>query len=219
LFLPIFSAKDQRLSYSSRIPIFLLSALFFYGAGAGLHGSDEKSSLALLFGGYFERPPIHRFLPGSKRTLLFPARITSHGEITPLGSGDRMSPKDWDAFVKRSREDTSVLMATINPLMVRDNHQVIQAAVISSDDPILASCILNPGFLRRFSAIFGPELIVAIPSRTKIYVFPKLANRLAEMARTIRDDYLISPQPVSTELFELSKKGMRTIGTVDPDDQ
>ena len=130
-----------------------------------------------------------------------------------------MSPKDWDAFVKRSREDTSVLMATMNPLMVRDNHQVIQAAVISSDDPILASCILNPGFLRRFSAILGPELIVAIPSRTKIYVFPKLANRLAEMARTIRDDYLISPQPVSTELFELSKKGMRTIGTVDPDDQ
>ncbi len=219
MFLPIFSAKDQRLSNSSRIPIVLLSALFFYGAGARLQGSDEKSTLALLFGGYFERPPIHRFLPGSKRTLLFPARITSHREITPLGSGDSMSPKDWDAFVKRSREDTSVLMATINPLMVRDNHQVIQAAVISSDDPILASCILNPGFLRRFSAIFGPELIVAIPSRTKIYVFPKLANRLAEMARTIRDDYLISPQPVSTELFELSKKGMRTIGTVDPDDQ
>jgi len=110
-------------------------------------------------------------------------------------------------------------MATLNPLMVRDAHQVIHAAVMSSDDPRLASCILNPGFLRRFSAIFGPELIVAIPSRTKIYVFPKLANRLPEMIQAIHDDYLISPQPVSTELFELSKKGMRAIGTVDPYDQ
>ncbi len=196
----------------------LLCTLLSLGAWTRLQGSDEKEASALLFGGYFERPPVHRFLPGSKRTLLFPGHISSHGEIIPLGSDVRMSPKDWDGFVKGSREDTSLLMATINPLMVRDNHQVIQAAVISSEDPKLASCILNPGFLRRFSAIFGPELIVAIPSRTKIYVFPKLANRLPEMIRTIRDDYLISPQPVSTELFELSKKGMRTIGTVDPDD-
>jgi hypothetical protein len=213
------SGKDQRLSCPAVIRMLLLCALFSWGASTRLHGSDKKSTSALLFGGYFERPPIHRFLPGARRTLLFPARISSHGEISPLGSDVSMSSKDWDDFVKGSREDTSLLMATINPLMIRDNHQVIQSAVISSDDPMLASCILNPGFLRRFSAIFGPELIVAMPSRTKIYVFPKLANRLPEMARTIRDDYLISPHPVSTELFELSKKGMKTIGTVDPDDQ
>ena len=173
----------------------------------------------MLFGGYFERPPIHRFLPGSKRTLLFPARISKHGEVTPLKSDARMSPKDWEGFLKESRENTSLLMATMSPLIVRDSHQVIQAAVMSSDDPRLASCILNPGFLRRFSAIFGPELIVAMPSRSKIYVFPKLANRLPELIQTIHDDYLISPQPVSTELFELSKEGMRAIGTVDPNDQ
>jgi len=173
----------------------------------------------LLFGGYFERPPIHRFVTGSKRTLLFPARVSRQSEVKPLGADAGMTAKGWDTFLKESREDTSLLIATINPLMVRDAHQVIQAAVMSSNDPRLASCILNPGFLRRFSAIFGPELIVAIPSRTKIYVFPKLANRLPEMIRTIRDDYLISPQPVSTELFELSKKGMKAIGTVDPDEQ
>ena len=92
-------------------------------------------------------------------------------------------------------------------------------AVISTDNPLTASCLLLPGFLMRFSAIFGPELIVAVPSRTKIYIFPKLANRLPEMTGTIRDDYLISPQPVSLELFELSKNGIRAIGSIDPDDQ
>ena len=197
----------------------LLCVLVFLGASYRLQGSDEKETEALLFGGYFERPPIHRFLPSSKRTLLFPARVSRLREVTPLMSDVGRTQKAWDCFLKESREDTSLLMATLNPLMVRDSHQVIQAAVMSSDDPRLASCILNPGFLRRFSAIFGPELIVAIPSRTKIYVFPKLANRLPEMIQAIHDDYLISPQPVSTELFELSKKGMRAIGTVDTDDQ
>jgi hypothetical protein len=197
----------------------MVCAILFLGASHQLHGSEEKEAPALLLGGYFERPPIHRFLPKSKRTLLFPARVGRHNEVIPLGSDAGMSPKAWDRFLKESREETSLLMATLNPLMVRDNHQVIQAAVMSSDDPRLASCILNPGFLRRFSAIFGPELIVAIPSRTKIYVFPKLANRLPEMSQAIRDDYLISPQPVSKELFEVSKKGLRAIGTVDPDDE
>jgi len=34
----------------------------------------------------------------------------------------------------------------------------------------------------------------------------------------MREDYLISPMPVSTEIFELSKKGLRTIGNYDPND-
>jgi hypothetical protein len=33
----------------------------------------------------------------------------------------------------------------------------------------------------------------------------------------MRDDYLISPMPLSTEIFELSRFGLRTIGSFDPD--
>jgi len=79
--------------------------------------------------------------------------------------------------------------------------------------------VLSKGFLPRFSALFGPELLLAIPARNKVYVFPKLANRLSAMKQTIRDDFLISPAPVSLELFELSAKGLRTVGTLDPDDR
>lgn len=171
----------------------------------------------LVVGGSFIQPPVHRFLPGSKRTILFPAEIGRYGEVKPL-KAEGLPPEAWDRLIRNSREGDALLMATLDPKMIRDNHGVIQAAVINSDDPRTASCILLPGFLRRFSAVFGPELIVAIPSRTKIYVFPKLANRMPEMIQTIRDDYQISPQPVSKELFELSKKGIRTIGTVDPND-
>lgn len=178
--------------------------------------ASEDLIPGLLFGGSFERPPVSCFLPGSKKTLLFPATIDQVNRFHSLTSPGTMFSSDWDHFLKQAQERSSLLLATLNPAMIRDIHGVIQMAVISTDNPLTASCILLPGFLKRFSAIFGPEVVIAIPARNKIYIFPKLANQLQAMAGTIRDDYLISPQPVSTELFELSKKGLRTIGNVDP---
>jgi hypothetical protein len=216
--LPVLDRKDQRLSFLPGILVMITAGIFFLGTSTLLHVREEKENPELLLGGSFIRPPIHRFLPGSKRTILFPAEVGKYGAVKPM-KADGMSPESWDRLIKESREGDSLLMATLDPMMIRDNHGVIQSAVINSDNPRTASCILLPGFLRRFSAVFGPELIVAVPSRTKIYIFPKLANRLPEMIRMIHDDYLISPQPVSNELFELSKKGIRTIGTVDPNDE
>jgi len=208
--------KDQRLS-PLLIGLFLLTLL----RPACLHAGDQRTP-ALLMGGSCEHPPVHRFLPGSKRTLLFPAMVGKHGEVTPLHSPPCGWPSflslfpNWGGFLKQIRERSTLQLATLNPLLIRDRRQVIQMAIITTEDPATASCILTPGFLQRFSALFGPELIVSIPARNKIYVFPKLANRIGDAREMIRDDYLISPMPVSTELFELSKKGIRAIGDCDP---
>ncbi len=201
--------KDQRLSR-------LLTTCLLITCAPAIASQDKESTPGLLLGGSFERMPVQRFLPGSKRTVLFPARIGRHGEITPLQGDSALSDASWDSFLKESRERAGLILATIEPRMIRDARGVIQMAVISRDDPMTASCILAPGFLQRFSAIFGPELIVAIPARNKIYIFPKLANRLPDISLTITDDYLISPMPVSTELFEISKKGIRAVGDIDP---
>jgi len=195
-------------------PLILLS-LLTHTSICSVKASEEPTP-GLLFGGSFERPPVSRFLPGSKKTLLFPATIDQVNRFHPLTSPGTLFSADWDHYLKQAQERSSLLLATLNPAMIRDSRGVIQMAVISTDNPLTASCILLPGFLKRFSAIFGPELIIAIPARNKIYIFPKLANQLQAMAGTIRDDYLISPQPVSTELFELSEKGIRTIGNIDP---
>ena len=203
--------KDQRFSWLALLlvlPFIPLTPL------SSLKASDE-SCPSLLLGGSFEHPPVSRFLPGSRKTLLFPADLDHDNRVLPLASSGGLLSPGWDSFLKNAQERTSLTLATLNPAMVRDSRGVIQMAVITTDSPLTASCILLPGFLKRFSAIFGPELIVAVPARNKIYVFPKLANQIPSMAGTIRDDYIISPQPVSTELFELSKKGIRTIGNVD----
>jgi len=172
----------------------------------------------ILVGGAYENPPIHCYLEGSKHTILYPASISEKGECTPLAHDKKFTSSDWDRFIKESQERTSLLLATLDPVMVRDRAGIIQMAVLTADNPMVASCVLSRGFRRRFTAIFGPELIIAIPARNKLYVFPKLANRLPSAIQTILDDHLISPMPVSNELFELSDKGLHAIGTLDPED-
>jgi hypothetical protein len=192
--------------------LLILAILFPSLASAG------QEQQTLLIGGSYEHPPIYRYLPGSKRTLLYPATLGKETFSKPLNHSPGMGAKSWDQLVKQSQEDSHLKLATLNPEMIRDSRGIIQMAVISTDDQTTATLVLLPSFLSHFSAVFGPELIVAIPARNKIYVFPKLANELPKMTDIMREDYLISPMPVSTELFELSKKGIRAIGTFDPND-
>ncbi len=188
-------------------------------ASSGVPASDQKGDPSLLIVPSFERPSISRYLPLSKRTLLAPAFVTKSGEITFVRGREFQTSEQWDRFVKAARERQALQLATIDPQMIRDNHGVIQMAVIVSENPTTASCIMQPGFLQYFSAIFGPELLIAIPTRNKICIFPKLANHLPLMRDAIRDDYLISPMPASTEIFELSKNGLRAVGSLNPDDE
>ena len=206
------SGKDQLLSSRIAAGLALLALLPF----AQLRG-NEHGQPVILMGGYFERPPVCRYVLGSKRTILYPAIIGRYARTKPFIPAPGTDAREWDRMIKEARENSLLQLATINPELIRDGHGVIQMAVISTDDPSTASLLLLPSFLHHFSAIFGPELIVAIPARNKIYVFPKLANKLPMMTETMMDDYRISPMPVSTEIFELSGKGLRAIGDFDPD--
>jgi hypothetical protein len=205
--------KGQRLYRSCAFCV--IFGLLITGAWC----NEELGHPALLFGASFERHPVLRFLPGSRKTILFPAYVNGRGDCTPVGSQGIPNPRSWDAFLKESGERTSLLLATIDPKLVSDQRGVIQMALIVSDNPMTASCILAPGFLQRFSTIFGPELLIVIPAKNRIYVFPKLANRMTTMTDTIRDDYKISPMPVSTEVFELTRRGLKTVGTLEASDE
>jgi hypothetical protein len=185
---------------------------------ASIMANTPVGDPALLIVPAFERPAISRYLPGSKRTIVTPAYVTSSGVITPLQVQDFKTPEEWDRFVKSAQERSSLRLATITPTLIRDEHGVIQMAAISTDAPTTGSLILTPEFLHHFSAIFGPELLILIPAKDKICVFPKLANHLPEMTPAIRDDYLISPMPASTEIFELTSHGLHAVGSINPDD-
>jgi hypothetical protein len=204
---------DQPMSASIRfLRIFVaLSAILLCTKALGAGESE-----LLLLGGSSLQPPVKRYLPGAHRTILFPSTVDSYGLTTPLL---RPGKGGWKTLTGDSLERAAMLLATTDPNLIRDSRGVLEMAVLTTDSPLLATAVLTKGFLSKFSALFGPELILAIPARNKVYVFPKLANRLPAMKQIIRDDFLISPAPVSLELFELSAKGLRTVGTLDPDDR
>jgi hypothetical protein len=181
--------------------------------------NDQTGDPALIIVPSYEHPLVSRYLPGSKRTLVAPALVSRSGEITYLTPNDISAPEAWDRFIKLAKELSSLQLATLDPEMIRDEHGVIQMAVIHSDKPITAALILLPGFLDHFSAIFGPELLITIPTQNKICVFPKLANHLPQLTEAIRDDYLISSAQASTEIFELNRNGLHAVGSIDPDDE
>jgi hypothetical protein len=200
------------------VPCLLLIVAFCLTLDRTAASEESDGVPALLIAPAFLRPPIYRYLPDAKRTILYPALLKHSGESEPLDGKHFETPEDWNRFIGDSRERSRLQLATLDPTLVRDSHGVIQMAVIFTDSPVTATCILAPGFLEHFSAIFGPELLIAIPTQNKIYVFPKLANKLQAMTDTIRDDYLISPMPASTELFELSRHGLHAVGSLNPDD-
>ena len=172
-------------------PIFVAS--LFLSLDSAL--ADERpGDPSLLIVPAFEHPAVSRYLPGAKRTVVTPAFVGKTGEITPVSEKSFATPDEWDAFVKEARERSLLQLATLDPTMIRDDNDVIQMAVITT------------------------ELLITIPTQNKICVFPKLANHLPQMAAAIRDDYLISAMPASTEIFELSHNGLRAIGSLNPDD-
>jgi hypothetical protein len=73
--------------------------------------------------------------------------------------------------------------------------------------------VLSPDFLKKFKDIFGPTILVAIPSRFTVYVFPALASEYKNYSPLVIQAYQQSAYPVSLEVFEISDAGMRAIGT------
>lgn len=218
--LPLTGTKRQSLC---RLLFVALPALLLLCLGTDTARSTDDSSNAdgepaLVLLPASEHPAVCRYLPGSKRTIVAPAWITPSGEITLIGEKDLKDEEEWNRFVQAACERARLRLATLDPQLLRDEHGVVQMAAITSESPTTASLMLLQGFLGHFSAVFGPELLLSAPSQNKICIFPKLANHLPQMASTIRDEYLISPTPASTEIFELSRKGLRAVGSLDPND-
>ncbi|HLB33603.1 MAG TPA: hypothetical protein VJK54_05150 [Chthoniobacterales bacterium] len=184
---------------------------------------ENEEQPILLIEPSFLRPPISHLIPGAERTIIVPATMKKNNIFPPILSflkpgWKTLHHSDMSRFVQGARSHLSETLASLHPKFLRDEHHVIQVALLESTDPlasVTASTILAPDFANGFMNIFGPELLLAIPCANRVYVFSKLASPLESIAPAIRDDYKLSPSPVSTEIFELSNGRLRAIGSLD----
>ncbi|MCF7729953.1 MAG: hypothetical protein K9M81_06265 [Chthoniobacterales bacterium] len=201
--------------------IFMLS-LFFLLVATPLHADSVKRNPVLLIEPSFYHHPISTLIPGARKTVITAAWMdrsqeTSFKFLEPSWKTTKRS--FMNRFVQEARQTLSEQLSSIHPHLLRDEHQVIQVAMIESEHPLTASTILAPEFGQQFVMIFGPEMLIAIPSANRIYIFSKLASSIEEIAPAIRDDYKLAINPVSLEIFELDFKhgqgDLHTVGSLE----
>jgi len=119
---------------------------------------------------------------------------------------------DWEAFMAQAKSNADADLAALKIEYVRDRKKVITYAVVKSARGLAASAVLAPKFPALFKDTLGDKLLVAVPNRTTAYIFPRLASNYEEYSPMILEAYHATPFPVSTEVFELSKDGMKAVG-------
>jgi len=187
----------------------LLAALF---PGRALAQQDQ-ASWHVLIEPAFMHPEVSFPISGAKRTLLVPGYM-SGGDLHYFTKKEwDAQGLTWDAF--RARAARNATEKKVSGELVRDHKKVVQYAAISSGDPLTATMVLAPDFAKKFTDIFGPSVLVAIPNRFTLFVFPTLASEYKDYSQQVISAYHDSAYPVSLEVFEISAAGIKAIGVYD----
>lgn len=194
--------------------------LLLISTGSLFAGSTNQEPILLIEPAALHSP-IADFIPGAKKTAITAAWLVSQKEES-LETTSLLQPS-WkttrlvfmNQFIQQARNTLSKKLAELHPQFLRDEHGVIQVAVIDHPSPITASLILAPDFAQQFIPIFGPTFLVALPTTHKIYIFSKLVSPLPSIGATIRDDYHLSLTPLTLEVFELGARGLHAVGSLE----
>ena len=152
-------------------------------------------------------------IDGAERTVLVPARYVN-GEVLPLKSDDILTlGAARDTILASAPKAASEVLATLTPRFIRDENKVIQCAVLESASPLTASAVLAPEFGTLFRETLGPDILVAIPNRFRIFVFPRGTPAFQRFSEIVIAEYDSSSYPVSKELFTLRKGKLTAVGS------
>lgn len=160
----------------------------------------------------FMEHKVARPLAGAKATVLAVAKLGEHGPEFPL-------PEEWQAA---GVSDGDVLASTrrlavewlkqVKPVLVRDKKKVVEYAVLRSEALPICAAVLAPEFWKQFEEIFGAKMLVVMPNRNTVFVFPVLDENRDQRSRLVLQAWRSGAPKVSLEAFELSEQGMRAVG-------
>ena len=181
-------------------------------------GPVPESTWRVVITGFFH-PQNAKTQPitGAKDAKFAAARVATveGGAVTFLSKEEFAALEiDWATFSAKTAAAASAELAKIQPELIRDRNQVIECAILRAKAPAddITSAILAPGFLKHFTPFFGCKILLAIPDKQTVFLFPKLASHYQEYGDRVLSIYHKSECPVSREVFELSATGLRAIG-------
>ncbi|MFV1994242.1 MAG: hypothetical protein ACC661_02305 [Verrucomicrobiales bacterium] len=197
-----------------RISLALL-AIFVSAGGCSLAAQEPaaREQKIVLIEPKLMAPAVSREIPGARSTVLVAARETDYGGLEYYDKeAFEALGKSWEAFYREARERADALLLTLEPEFKRDSRGVIEYALLSSESQRTAGVVLAAKFLERFRESLGDELVVMIPNRSTVLVFPKLASDYADYGEAVIEMYRDAVYPASLEIFVVDARGMRAIG-------
>ncbi len=153
-------------------------------------------------------------IDGARETVLRPARAGEFGPDFFTESEWKTQKLDWPAFLTAAKQRADRLCKDMEIRWARDSRGVILYGEIRSDDPFISSVIFAGSFIDRFRKNLGKELLVAIPERDRLFVFPRHGNKLQDLSPSIAERYRQTGIPVSLELFMVDAEGCRVVGKI-----
>jgi hypothetical protein len=160
------------------------------------------------------RPPVMEGIEDSERTVRTVGRW-ENGELIAV------TPEEWSARQEdplhhtQLQDHLTTLLEEVSVVTMRDEEEIIQAVVLDGESMDTCALLFHSGLIRRFEDILGPEFLVAVPSRFRLYLFPKLATEIQTFAPMVLSDFRATAYPVSPEVFEVSANGVRAVGILD----
>lgn len=119
-------------------------------------------------------------------------------------------------FQERTDAAADAELAKAHEIKARSQGGVVEAVILSSERETFCAALLAPSLHEKFAELLGEEFYAAMPTRFRMYLFPKLGGRPEAFAKAVLSDYRASPAPVSPELFEISRNGpLRAAGVLD----
>lgn len=155
-------------------------------------------------------PEIAWPVAGSRATVLVPVRGDEASPLTLAGTAE--AGLTVPEIRLQAAGSAARLLESLPVEYVRNARGVILYGVITSQSPLTASVVLATDFADRFLETIGPDVLVAIPNRFTVYVFPRSATPVEELSERVFVDYRSTNFPVSREIFEPRGGRLRAVG-------
>jgi len=153
-------------------------------------------------------------MPGARETTYSAAYRGRIGLRNYQRAGFRKAfPGGWRQFVEKGKKAASDHLKTLRPKYVRNSKNVIEYAVLQSKSPLTATTIVAAEFRDLFKEVLGDQLLIVIPNRFSVYVFPKLASTIGDYQKKFMQLFDDSIYPASSEIFELNRDGLSAFGS------
>jgi hypothetical protein len=156
-----------------------------------------------------------QLLPGSRTTVVVPAWEDDLGLSRLTKEEFAATGLKWEQFLTEASTTAAALLKTLTPEIERDKKGAARYAVLRSESHLTASIILCPEFFTKFRETFGDRLVVLVPDRFTVYVFPRGFNDFQELGPEILDEFEDSIWPCSEEAFEITSDGLKCLGAFD----